>query len=345
MTGICAALGKHGRGVIEAATGINGTDEETVRRKLGVEVGWMAEVSKANNRPVTFGLAQGRQVPEAYALVLDQVAEAVAGGADLKPQSTTRGIGVLFGFQNRTPFDRNPAWRGLRGLPMAEKLAKLGDPDYRQQMVAQANENMPPLEMADLYVLSKSAPRYDLNPADRLTAQAERFGMSAPEAFIELSLQEGGMTLFNYPFLNQEMGAVERMLTDPNVVLGLGDSGAHCGQIMDASLPTFFLTYWIREKGLFDLETAIHKLTGEAAALYGIEGRGTLAPGAYADINVIDYENMHLHGPDFVHDFPADAGRFVQRADGYAHVFVNGQEFMRNGEHTGTMAGRVLRSH
>jgi len=344
LAGICKALGSQQRGLVEAATAIYGENEDTYREKLAQEISWMSSISKDTRRPVLINLAQNRLVPEGYGWVLDAVGESVEGGANIKIQSTTRGIGVLFGFQNRTPFDRAPAWRALRGIPIAEKLAKLRNPAHRAEMVKQSLEDMPPLDWADLYVMSRDNPRYDQDASHSLAAHAQRLGTSAPDAFIELSLAEEGMTLFNYPFLNPEMNAVERMLTNPNVVLGLGDSGAHCGMIMDASLPTFFLTYWIRERGLFGLEDAIHKLTAEPAKVFGIRGRGALAPGMQADINVMDYHNMRLHGPEFVHDFPAGAGRYVQRASGYAHTIVNGQPFMENGEHTGALAGTMLRS-
>ncbi|MBT6273406.1 MAG: amidohydrolase family protein [Chromatiales bacterium] len=344
LKGICSALGELGRGVVEAATGINGTDEETVRRKLDLEVPWMRDVSLATGRPVTFGLAQGRETPTAYAKVLERVQEANNQGANLNPQSTTRGIGVLFGFQNRTPFDRANTWRALRGMPMEEKLARLRDPQYRAVMVRESTENPPPLDMSQLFVMPVDTPRYDQRPQDSLEAHAQRMGTSAPDAFIQLSIDESGLTLFNYPFLNPEPEAVEAMLKDPNVVLGLGDSGAHCGQIMDASLPTYYLSHWVRDRGEFSVEHAIHKLTAEPAALYGMKGRGSLAPGAFADINVINLAGMSLHGPRFVNDFPGGAGRFIQRANGYAYTFVNGQMFMRNGEHTGALTGTVLRS-
>ncbi|MFT5391062.1 MAG: N-acyl-D-amino-acid deacylase, partial [Gammaproteobacteria bacterium] len=344
LKGICSALGELKRGVIEAATGINGTDEETVRQKLAIEVPWMRDVSIATGRPVTFGLAQSRDVRNAYAQTLEQVREAVAAGANIKPQSTTRGIGVLFGFQNRTPYDRAPAWRGLRDLAMTEKLAKLRDPQYRASMVQQAINDPPPLDMTQLFILSREAPRYDHAPQDSLAAHAKRLGISEPEAFISLSLDDEGQMLFNYPFLNPEMDAVEAMISDPGVVLGLGDSGAHCGQIMDASLPTYYLTYWVRERNRFSVEHAIHKLTAEPAHLYGIKDRGTLRAGAFADINVIDFDALALHGPQFVHDFPAGAGRYIQRAKGYDCTVVNGQVFMERGEHAGALAGTVLRS-
>jgi N-acyl-D-amino-acid deacylase len=127
-------------------------------------------------------------------------------------------------------------------------------------------------------------------------------------------------------------------------VLGLGDSGAHVGQIMDASLPTFFLTYWVREKGLFSLEEGIRMLTSEPATLFGVEERGVLTEGAHADINVIDIDALGLYGPEYVHDFPGGAGRYIQRATGYRTTIVNGEVFMEDGQHTGALAGTTLRS-
>ena len=345
LKGICAALGSHGRGVVELATGISHGDEEEVRRNLESELGWMTDVSLDTGRQVTFGLAQNRSVPEAYGWILEKVAESVKKGARINPQSTTRGIGVLFGFQNRTPYDRAPSWRALRGMAMEEKLAKLRNSEYLTSMIEQAVANPPPMDMDDLFLMSHSAPRYDLDPTQSLGALAAARGISAPAAFIDLSVEENGLALFNFPFLNPEMEAVEKMLHDPNVVLGLGDSGAHCGQIMDASLPTYFLTYWVKERGEFSLEHGIHKLTGEAASLYDMKGRGVLAPGAFADINVIDFDGLKLRGPEFVHDFPAGAGRYIQKSEGYSHMFVNGQLFMRDGEHAGALNGRVLRSN
>ena len=345
LKGICRALGDHGRGVVEAATGINGTNVETIRQKLQTEVQWMIDVHRETGRPITFGLAQGRQMPQAYIEVLRQVAKANAAGANLNPQSTTRGIGVLFGFQNRTPFDRAPTWRALRGQGMEEKLAKLRSAEYRADMIRQSLDDPPPIELDQLFLISQSSVRYDNQPETSLAAHAARLGLSPQEAFIELSLQDNGETLFNYPFLNPEMEAVETMLADPNVVLGLGDSGAHCGQIMDASLPTFYLTYWVRERERFRLEEAIRKLTSEPADLYGQRQRGRIAPGMYADINIINFNAMQLQPPQFVHDFPAGAGRYIQKATGYVHTLVNGQIFMSNGEPTGALAGQMLHSH
>ena len=164
---------------------------------------------------------------------------------------------------------------------MAEKLAKLRDPAYRGHMVRQIMDDPPPLALDQVFVLSPDDPRYDHRPEDSLAAHAQRLATNGYDAFIELSLADEGRTLFIYPFLNHQMSAVESMLADDHVVLGLGDSGAHCGQIMDASLPTYFLRYWVRERQRFGLAAAIRKLTAEPAALYGLTGRGTIAPGGF----------------------------------------------------------------
>ena len=150
--------------------------------------------------------------------------------------------------------------------------------------------------------------------------------------------------LVNFPFLNQSLDAVAEMLGNTTVVMGLADAGAHVGQIMDASQPTFFLTYWVREQGLCSIEEGVRRLTSDTAGLFGVTDRGVLRPGAFADVNVIDLDGLRLPTPEYVHDFPGGAGRYVQRSAGYDTTIVNGEVFMRDGEHTGALAGRTVRS-
>jgi N-acyl-D-aspartate/D-glutamate deacylase len=168
--------------------------------------------------------------------------------------------------------------------------------------------------------------------------------VSVAEAFLALADETDGAVVLNYPALNQSLDAVQEMLDDPVVTLGLADAGAHVGQIMDSSQPTFFLTYWVRERQRWTIEEAVRRLTSDTADLFGLTGRGRLVPGAYADVNVIDFEGLHLPIPEYVRDFPGGAGRYVQRGRGYDATIVNGQVFMEHGEHTGVFAGRTLRS-
>jgi N-acyl-D-aspartate/D-glutamate deacylase len=211
-------------------------------------------------------------------------------------------------------------------------------------MVNEALADPPPIDFSQIFVLADSEARYDHKADESLAAHAQRLGVSPAEAFIILSTERNGKTLFNYPFLNPSFDAVETMLDHPQVVIGLGDSGAHVGQIMDASLPTYFLKHWVKERQHFTLEQAIRKLTRDPAQLFDIQDRGEIRLGAFADLNVIDYDNLHLPAPTFVSDLPAGGSRYIQKSAGYTHTLVNGQVFMEGLEHTGALAGRVLRS-
>lgn len=340
LMGIARALGELRRGIVEAAPGIDSGKPKDIER----EVQWMTEVSLATGRPVTFGLAQSRPYPGVYSSMLEQISASATRGAQVFAQSTTRGIGVLFGFVNRTPFDRAPSWRALRTLKLEEKIAKLRNPEYRTTMVQEALADPPPIDFSQIFLLPDGEVRYDHRSDESLAAHAQRLGVSPAEAFIVLSVEREGKALFNYPFLNPTFDAVQTMLDHPRVVIGLGDSGAHCGQIMDSSLPTYFLKYWVKERQHFTLEQAIRKLTLDPAQLFGIHDRGVVRQGAYADLNVIDYDHLRLPAPTFVQDLPAGGSRYIQQSSGYKYTLVNGQLFMEGPEHTGAFAGRVLRS-
>ena len=114
---------------------------------------------------------------------------------------------------------------------------------------------------------------------------------------------------------------------------------------MDASQPTFLLTYWSRERERWSVEEAVRRLTSDTADLFGIRNRGRLVPGSFADVNVIDFDGLFLPRPVYVNDFPNGAGRYVQGSSGYDYTLVNGYVFMDHGEHTGALAGRMLRSN
>jgi N-acyl-D-aspartate/D-glutamate deacylase len=334
-------LGRLGRGVFESASRLGERDGDDLVGTRA-EMAWMGEVSRRSGRPLSFGLAQSNRRPDLYHQIVAMAKEQNSLGGVVRPQTTARGIGILTTLDNRTPFDRSAPWAALRGLSLADKLAALRD--RRDELIAAGKADPGSMPMDQMWVLMPGAARYDCRPDSTLAAVAARRGVSAVEAFIDLCIESDGRVLLNYPILNQSLGAVEEMLDDPLVTLGLADAGAHVGQIMDASQPTFFLTYWVRERQRWTLEDAIRRLTSDTAGLFGIRDRGVLRAGAFADVNVIDFDGLALPIPEYVHDFPNGAGRYVQRASGYDYTLVNGEVFMEGGEHTGALAGHTLRS-
>jgi N-acyl-D-aspartate/D-glutamate deacylase len=335
-------LGRHGKGVYEVAPRFErpGDDYEGTR----AEVHWMAEVNRRTGRPVTFGLAQSNAGPELFRRILALVDEEAAAGGVLRPQTTARGIGLLFGIQHRTFFDRAPEWQALQDLPLDARLAALDDDTRREALLRAAEAHTPPLDWSGVYVLTDDSVDYSADPSTSLAAHADRRGETVAEAFVRLARETRGRALCTFPFLNQRMDAVEELLDHPRMAIGLGDSGAHVGLIMDASLPTWFLLHWVRDRRKYAIEDAVRRMTSDTATLFGIADRGELRPGAFADVNVVDLEALSLDLPEFVHDFPAGAGRYVQRGRGYRATLVNGQVFVAEGRTTGAHAGRTLRS-
>jgi N-acyl-D-aspartate/D-glutamate deacylase len=336
-------LHDHGVGVFEGAMRLGERDNDRLDHTRS-EVALMGEISRRSGRPVSFGLTQSNRRPELFERVIEFVKDENAAGANVRPQTTARGVGVLFGLESRTPFDRAPSWKELRSAVNGRKLQMVRDANFRQTLISEADVHGTPIDLSELFVLPEGEARYDCDPADSLASIASARGVSPAAAFIELVLESDGAVVANMPFLNQDLGAVETMLDDPLVTLGLADAGAHVGQIMDASQPTFFLTYWVRERQRWSVEEAVRRLTSDTADLFGIRDRGRLEPGAFADVNLIDFDGLHLPHPTYVHDLPNGAGRYIQGSRGYECTLVNGYVFMEAGEHTGVLAGRMLRS-
>ena len=344
LLALAEPMRKHGRGIFEVVPRFE-TDKGEPWPKARAELAWMGEVSRQSGRPVTLAFFQHGHIPEQYRAIMDFAAAENATGANLRPQSTVRGIGVLAGLETRSPFDRSPAWRGLRGMTGPEKLAVFRDPARRVELIEQAEANGPSADqLSEYYLVTGPSPDYTPDPARSLPAIATARSVSPAAAFIDVLVETGGSAVFNFPVGNPTFEAVEEMITNPLVVLGLADSGAHCTQIMDASQPTWLLTYWLRNKQIYTLEEAIRRMTSDTADLFGVVDRGVLRPGAFADVNVLDLDGMTLGMPVIERDFPGGAPRFVQRATGYDYTLVNGNVFMESGVHTGALAGTLLRS-
>ena len=165
-----------------------------------------------------------------------------------------------------------------------------------------------------------------------------------------MMLEKDGRALIYHPLFNYQPGDlsfVEKMLKHPFTISGLGDAGAHCGAISDASFPTTLIQHWSRDRergSKIPLETTIKMQTSETAQLLGINDRGILEEGYKADINVIDYDNLTLHEPEIINDLPAGGRRLVQKASGYEYTIVSGEVAFKNGEPTGALNGKLIRN-
>lgn len=341
--GALASVLEDGRGFFECAPRFDGDGPAEAR--VESELAWMREISARHRVPLTFNLTQTRDQGTHYRLALDLAARANAAGAAIRPQTTPRSIGVLFALDGMTPFDGLSGWQRMQGQSRTSKLAQLRSPAVATALVEEFRASpFVGLPYDNYFVMHpEGGTRYDNAPTNSLGARAASDDRTVMESYLELMDETDGRAIISWPILNDDLDRVAEILHDPNVLMGLGDSGAHVGQIMDASQPTFFLAHWVRDRREFTLEDGVRRLTGDTAAFAGLEGRGVLREGAWADINVIDLEALDLGLPELAYDFPGGARRFVQRAVGIEHSIVNGVVFMTNGEHTGALPGVVLR--
>ena len=343
-------LARHGVGIFESAGGLaeRDTNDEDGYPAIHAELAWMAEVSRRSGRPVTFGMHQHDHRPELYRRLLQFAHEANTDGAVVRPQTSARNVGMLSSLATRTPFDELPTWRDVHALAPAERLAAVRHPATRQALIESVEQHGAAIDLERLSVVTPLTPeggaRYDLAPANSIGGIARARGVSGATAFVDLVLETDGALVCSWPFLNRRLDALEQMLGDPLVCIGLADAGAHVGEVLDASQPTWYLAYWIRERGCWSIEEGVRRLTSDTADLFGIRDRGRLVEGAFADLNVIDLAALGLPAPTFVNDLPTGAGRWVQGATGYDCTIVNGQVFMQHGEHTGALAGALLRA-
>lgn len=347
LAAFAQVLADAGRGTIEVVPRIGERDGDD-RRNTVAELDWMEQVSRDSRRPLTFAMMQSDRRPDLWAWVMERVAEIRGRGAQLWPQTTARGVGILYGLEGRTPYDAVAGWEDFAAATANDRRTALADPERFAALVAAAEAPsemrgpLAPKDPAAMFLLHPGAARYDISDDNSLAAEAARRGVSPAEAFLSFCQETDGEGLLYYPVLNQDPEAIRSMLHNPDVVLGVADAGAHVAMTMDAGQATYFLSHWVRDRGEFDLGRAVQRLTLDGAQLFGIPDRGVLREGAFADINVIDLDRLELQVPRMHTEFPLGAQHYVQRARGYDHTLVNGEVVLEGDELTGSRPGVVL---
>lgn len=322
----------------------------------GAEIDWMAAISRAAGIPVTFQVLAADFAPHWWRDWIDRAMTANREGAWLVPQVAGKPASVLVGFESSFhPFVRNPEYRRYAELPLEQRIERLRDPEVRAAILAaprpqdaQGLDALMAASLAKLFPLG-DPPDYEPDPSTSVEAVARRQGRDPMEVAYDLMLQRDGHELLYLPLLGYVNGGLDdigEMLRHPGTVLGLGDGGAHCGVLCDASLPTFMLTHWARDRSRGDtlpVELVVHHQTRRTAMLYGFEDRGLVAPGHLADLNVVDLDELGLEAPEMVHDLPAGGKRLIQRAHGYVATVKSGSVVREHDQATGERPGGVLR--
>ena len=298
----------------------------------------MAETTKGR---ILFSYGTGPQEGSGQAQA-DNLAKLCEHG-DLTAITQVRGSGFMFGLQSNLPV-QGETWDALCKMDLAGRLAAIRDADTRAKLIAEGKDMKHRFPMTNVFYLGDAeTPNYTTPAEENLEAQAAAADEHWVETFVRLSDETDGRALFNLRMFNQSLKELGDLFRSEHIFPSLGDAGAHVSQIMDAGWPSFILSYWIREAGLYSLAEGVRRLTSGPARVLGLKDRGTLTAGLRADINVLDPAKVAERQPELVHDFPGGAPRYIQKSTGYKTTIVNGAVTLVDGEHTGARAGQVLR--
>jgi N-acyl-D-aspartate/D-glutamate deacylase len=300
----------------------------------------LQELALSTGVPVSYGVIGGKTT--------DLIDDTVAQGGRMYGLTHCRGVSEILSFRTNIPFDKLAEWKDMRSKPLEEQRRILLDPAERARLV-EAGRNG---DYGNLHGPDASRPNWDrlqvmqstYLPNPTVGDIARERGADPVETMIDLALEADFDIFFQQFFSSESDEQMVAMLRNPNTAMTFSDSGAHVGQIIDASIQTHLLAYWVRERGLLSLEEAIPMITDRPAKMWNLQGRGLLREGFAADITIFDPETVAPSQPKVVFDLPGGARRLVQGAQGYKASIVNGQVLMRDGKPTEARAGQLLRA-
>jgi N-acyl-D-amino-acid deacylase len=352
LLGIGQTLGEVGHGVFQIASDLLPPEDE---------LRWMRKLTRETGRPVSFACQQNSIVPTQWREMLEECERERLAGGQITPQVAQRPAGLLLGFESSIhPFIFFAGYQAIASLPFPERAKRLADPAVRASIL----DNPPDLsryksvvalvasgfkQQFPLCSAPDGSPDYEPGPEKSIAAMAEREGRSPHEVAYDVMLEKGCKNFIYLPMLDYTEGSQDNtreMMMHPLSVFGLSDGGAHCGMVCDASIPTYLLTHWVRDRTRGEripIEQVVSKQTQGTASFFGMHDRGVLAPGMKADVNIIDLEALRIHAPELVYDLPAESPRLIQNVDGYRYTICSGEVIYEDGQPTGALPGRLIR--
>ena len=344
MLEIADAVGKSGHGIIHY--------------NVGREPRWdeYEQLHNRSGRPVIWtALLAGSLGPNSHRPQLAKSNELIKRGLPIYPQGACRPIQIEFDFRSPVIFDTFASFERLRAAGTDdERLTVYADKAFRdrvkQQLAARGPDDQffmgkelegdSRREVFRNLVISSAG---DSGLVERrLLDIAKQRGVDPVDLMFDLAGQDLRIKM-RANVLNFEEAEVREIIKDPNVLIALGDGGAHMSQLCDACYATHLLGHWVREDKAMSLEHAVHQLTQRPADIFGLKDRGRLAVGLPADVVVFDPATVGASKLERVHDLPAGEDRLISRPKGVKAVIVNGVTLPEPGTIPKTLSGKLLR--
>ena len=301
---------------------------------------------------ITQGLGHRLGMPELWQQDLQTLDQLAQSGTAAYSTYRTQPYRRPFTWQRGTSlYDGVFEWRDLSRLPSDERLARLTDP-ARRAALREALEHpntdgrkgatLPPPPLDCLIVQhSPGAPETEGRSVAAIARETNRH---PADVIADLSAGDALATEFVYSNETDEWVSITGdSLRHPSLLVGVGDCGAHADRDDGAEWSTYFLSTWVRDRGLYSLEEGVRRITQEPAQRLGLRDRGTLAPGCWADLVLLDLDRLALGPKRLVRDLPGGGERWQVEVAGIDRVLVNGQTIVEQGRLSGARPGHVLR--
>jgi N-acyl-D-amino-acid deacylase len=338
LTAYCNVLKQAGKGAIEIAltqtVGLLNDDEEELLSLLLAESG----------RPVTFlALFQRDDLPEACPETRRRARAYPGAVPQTSPLALTREVNM----RNPFSFAAFPCWgRVFADKSKPAQRAVYADPAFRNAFREELKHATGfSGDWRRITVHEAHKPELKKYEGRSVADISKERGKDALDTFLDLALEDDLDIEFVLAQFNVNIDLVKENLTDPRVLIALGDAGAHVDMLCDAGYPTYLLGTWVRERQIMSLEQAVGRLAAQPADLFGIKGRGRLAVGNAADIAIFDPQTIGSSSRgERRYDLPGGAKRMVMPSRGVEYTIVNGAVVYADGHATGATPGTVLRS-
>lgn len=340
---LCRTVGQHPGTTLEMVPGQAAFEDN---------IALLAAMSAAAQRPLNWNVLQinSEDADLVESRLAASAAAAAAAGGRLVPLTVPDALRTRLSFASGFLLDTLPGWREAMALPAAAKMALLSDPASRRRLRDMA-ATAPRTSVlrginnwAGMRVGETAQPRYHNRVVGEIAATE---GRDAFDVLCDIVVADCLRTGLYPPDRGDDDASWElraAVWKRGDVVLGASDAGAHLDMISTWSYPTTLLAQAVRGRGLLELPQAIQMLTDRPARLYGLRGRGRLAPGYRADLVLFDPERIGPRPTVWRDDLPAGAGRLYGEADGIEAVFVNGTAIVECGSLSGARPGTVIRS-
>jgi len=309
----------------------------------------LLELYRVSGKPIELNiLVPNRAHPMGWERTLAFCREAFAQGARLHPQFSTNRLELHLKLANTFVFDEMPLWRSVLTDAEPARSRRLADPETRRRLRAEWDDEAGravTFDLADLEVEGVRDPAHAAWVGRSVGEIAAERRVAPLDAFLDLAIAEDLETNFRSRMSDVARKFIAHVVrsgvSDPIVMSGSSDGGAHLASFTGADYTTRLLSEWVPDP--LSLEQAIWRLTGMPATVHGLRDRGFLRTGACADVVVFDPATLAAGDAYLTRDFPAGSERYVVDARGYRAVVVNGVPLVEDGRHTGALPGHVLR--